>query len=358
MAGDARSIAFGRGRDRGNGVVAAPFEGQQRAVNAGRPFPDRAHALFIARGPVVRPGDEQHGNINAGKPLGVPQTGVHAPGADGHGGPDPRIDKGLVRFAALPVDRQRIERRGRQRPFADAAAGCHDGAIAAHRIADQPCPVGVDQPRHARGLVRVQPRHFVQHEQLVQRPVHQRRTECRLRVISRIGMVDGGNHIALGCQILAQMGHEEAVAGVAVAHQDQRKGIGRIGGGGVAHGAAFQRDLGPAVADQAGETGVPRRSLRRRIPQFDRQRAVIARIFGRPGRGRVDAKNVDLIRVQQIEPAHPHGQVAITRQFGGIGRLPVDPVLREAGRGDRHDHHGCCQCEMFQLCPPFHAVRP
>ena len=82
-------------------------------------------------------------------------------------------------------------------------------AVAAHRVAEQGGVVRVDQPRQVRGPVGGDPRHLVEHEELVERPVHQRRGEGGLGAVGGIGVVDGGDDVALGRDVLGQVGHQE-----------------------------------------------------------------------------------------------------------------------------------------------------
>lgn len=66
-------------------------------------------------------------------------------------------------------------------------------------------------------------------------------------------MVDRGDRVAFGGEILAEMGQEEPVSEPTVRNQDQ--GVGPIGGV-VAHGAALERDCGFAVAEDGGDRRV------------------------------------------------------------------------------------------------------
>ena len=86
--------------------MAAVFKGQQGAVDAAGVFPNGAHAFFVQRYHILGPGHEQHGDLDALQAFGIPETRVHAPGADRDGGLDPWVGQVVMRLGPRLMDAQ------------------------------------------------------------------------------------------------------------------------------------------------------------------------------------------------------------------------------------------------------------
>ena len=124
-----------------------------------------------------------------------------------------------------------------------------DHAITTHGITDQSGRVRIDHTvERAARVVGIEPGYFIEHKQLVQRPVQKRTGNRCLVAVGAVGMVDRHHHITLARQVLAQMAEQEAVARITVRNDKQRVWASRRVGRGVAHRHAIQRDLGLAVA--------------------------------------------------------------------------------------------------------------
>ena len=141
-------------------------------------------------------------------------------------------------------------------------------------------------------------------------------------------MVNRSDDIALGGEIFRQMRHQEPVTRVAMADDDQR--IGTLSRGRIANGLTMQVNLGLAIANERLHRGDALHTGARRIPNFNRQCAVISRQCRRFFRCRVDSKDVDLTLVHQLNLAHANLMRTIGRQFRRIWALAVDAVLRVA----------------------------
>ena len=138
---------------------------------------------------------------------------------------------------------------------------------------------GIDEAgEEAARTGRAEARDLVQHEQLIERAVVERAGERLLVVVGAVGVIDRHRDEALARQVLAEVAHQIAVAGIAVRDDHERE---RPAGGqrrGVAHGPAVERGGHAGVArDRAVlAAGLLARSQRRGIPDLERQRAVVA----------------------------------------------------------------------------------
>jgi len=145
-------------------------------------------------------------------------------------------------------------------------------------------------------------------------------------------VIDGNNHVPLGGQVLGEIGHHEARAGETVGddHQRVRAAAGiRLG---VAQGAAPEGE-GADGARRIVSTAVHvfvfhqrRHPLRddSRIPDFERQRAIITRIRIRSS----VADDIDLIGIDHFQRAHPDPVVTARCERGRIrARVPVKECI-------------------------------
>ena len=256
------------------------------------------------------------------------------------------------------MDRQRAVGRA---PFVlgarlghPAARGDHR-AVSAHGIADEPGIRGVGDPiQEACGILR-QTIHLVQDEDLVEGPVDQRGAELRLVVVGGIGVVDGGNHITLRGKVFRQVAEEESVSRIAVRNDDQRPGacLGLLRRR-IAYRASLQRNLRDAVAQEDAFIGAADGVALGRIPDLDRQRAVVVRMW----LAGLDVEDVDLILVYEFDRAHANGVRARRGEFGCVRTHPVDPVFlchraRTHGADDERRDEECFHVPI----PSCHAVR-
>ena len=209
----------------GAGVVAGLLEGQQVALRVDRALEDSASAVLVARDVVFAAGHEQNGRLDTRQPLGVPEARRHAPRGDRHGGPDPRVEARLERLGAcLPLGQETVRRREAKlrAGLGEAAADDVDQSIPTHRVPDDPGARRVDQAAQEALARRRAPIHLVHDEQLVEGPVVQRARERRLIGVGAVGVVDGDDDVALARQVLAEVGDQEAVAGVPVRQDHER----------------------------------------------------------------------------------------------------------------------------------------
>lgn len=172
---------------------------------------------------VVHAARHQHQRLaEPGQPLGVPEPCVVAPRPDGNDRLDAVVDQRLVALGPRQMRRQQPVRRAPavfRRRLRDPGTAKDHRPIAAHGIADHANRITIND----RAQRPVQRRHAVDDELLVNGPVQQGRPERALVGIGAVGVVDRHGDIALGRQVLAQMAHQEPVAGIAVADHDQGK---------------------------------------------------------------------------------------------------------------------------------------
>jgi hypothetical protein len=158
----------------------------------------------------------------------------------------------------------------------------------------------------------------------VQGAVEQRAAEIDLVGVGRFGVVDRDHDVALGGQVLGQVGHQDARARIAVRDDDQ--GIGAVARvrRGTARGAAGEfegRDRPVGIAGPTAQRVVVGGHLalawmqRCRVRDLERQRPVVKRV----GVIRGVAQDVDLVRVDGLEGAHSDGVRAAIGQFRRIG---------------------------------------
>ena len=343
-------------RYRGGGVVVCVFEGQQetRRIDAG--FEDVAHAGRITRDVVDAAGDEEHRRLDPGQAGRVPESGIPAPRRDGHRSLDAFVHRsGMGRIAGLAHGECTVGRAPGQRDAGgrEAAADGIDNAVAAHRVTDQPGGVGVDHALERTGrVVGIQPGHFIEHKQLVQRAVQQRAAKCRLVAVGAVGVVDRHHHIALARQVLAQMAEQVTVARITVRNDQQR--VGAAGGirWRVAHGPAVQRDFTLAVACNGpvlAGAGLARHDFGR-VPDFDRQGPVV----GRNRFAGLGLEDIELLRVGHLQRLHADAELAVLRQFRRVRTDRVYMVvlcLRRTAQADQsRKTHGHC---LFQHVSPL-----
>ena len=330
-------------RRRGNrrrSVVVGVDERQQVAIGVHRALIDRLRPLLVPRDVVHAPGDEHDGSRDPLQPVGVPEPALHPPRRDR----DRRLDARIHGLAVVGIRRAALRQQPVRRRAGDslarlavAAADDVDDAVAAHRVADDAGAGGVEASgEKAAGARLAEARHLVQHEQLIECAVVERAGERLLIVVGAFPVIDRHGDEALAREVLGEMAHQVAIAGIAVRDDHERKRrLGRQRRG-VADRLAVQRrgDRGIARNRAVIAARLLPGGQRRRIPDLERQRAVVAR--GRPALFR--AQDVRPVPVGRLQRAHADRVVAIGGKLGRRRRHGVDAVrLRERAAGGGED---------------------
>ena len=133
--------------------------------------------------------------------------------------------RAVVRFARLAV----------------SAANSVDQTVPAHRVPDEPCAIRVHETAEkTSGSCAAEPRHLVEHEELIERPVVERAREGFLIVVRAVLVIDRRHDESLARQVFREMAQQKTVARIAVRNDHEREGRrGRLGCG-VAHRFAVQ----------------------------------------------------------------------------------------------------------------------
>ncbi len=158
--------------------------------------------------------------------LGIPETALHAPRTDRDRRLDSRVSRLLIsRARGATLGKQQVRRRilARGARRAVAAADHVDHAVAAHRIADDAGAAGVHHRRQeAAGTQSIQALDGIQDEQLIERPVVERAAKRLLIIVGAVLVIDRHRHEALAREVLADVTHQEAVAGIPVRNDHER----------------------------------------------------------------------------------------------------------------------------------------
>ena len=236
---------------------------------------------------------------------------VAAPGREGHHRFQARID---VEVAVLT--RLECASRHESEHLIGVPTPCEvERPVAAHAVAQQRGVARVHQPAQKAAARSRQGRHAVQHRLIVLGAVEQRAGEGGFVSVRAVGVVDGGHHVPLAYQVLGQVAHQVAAAGIPVREDHQRIlstfGIRRGVAGGAAHeGERYHRALGVAGATAQcvfvhGALHLPGAQAGR-VPDFDGQWAVRTRqCFGSRGHGRRSG-NVEHVLANQRNGPHAH----------------------------------------------------